>query len=231
MPIKLLDPDKTYTNADYAELKGLVIDAVKKLVAEAGLAPDEAEKQEKEQLGQVGKRMGTLLKPSNPKIEEFADARAMVVALLSSYAIGAQQQKVGDDLEALAASHIGGGVAKGDTIPAWAVAFVKNNGNNKDPDLFTNDQRTGESIKPDVWSDTQVGIVGGAAKAKDLGNFIERATRLSRVCGALRKTALVFAADNTPAQVTEAARGIVGADNVLVLQADKSWLSLSDLGS
>lgn len=212
MPITMLNTSTTYTNANVGDLIKLL---TPELVSRG------------RSLKELGRRLGQMVKPGSAAAS-FAGISDLADHLIKTYDSGVSRQARGDELENLAAQYIGGSMAKGDTIPDWAVPFVKNNGNDRDPDLYETAQKdTALTIKPDVWSDSVVGIVGGAAKDGNLGKFKGICGQLNDLCQIHGKTPMVFADGATPQRVIDAAKEAVGGANVLVLQADDSWLAQS----
>lgn len=213
MPIMLTDTGTTYTTQNAGVLAKLLVPVLK------GKGRD---------LKELGGRLGAMIKPTSP-LKEFGNLDELADYIISSYDAGKLKQAAGDDLENLAADYLGGSVAKGDTIPAWAVDVVKNNGNDADPDLYAGPGRTGATVKPDVWSDAAVGIVGGAAKADNLPKLNAICGQLALVCDAHNKTPLVFCTGDTPVEVLDTVAEHVGKENVLILQGDKSWKAFSEV--
>lgn len=206
MTITLQDTATTYTINNAGILAGLLAPVVQ------GKGSD---------LKELGRRLSTLLKDQNDHPYLNIDALADDLILVVGY--GKARQQKGKDLEESAAVVIGGIIARGNSIPGWAKPYVKDNGS-QDPDLYSTDLgNVSLTVKPDVWSDTAVGIVGGAAKDNNLGNFKGICRQLFDICATYNKQAVVFAHHTTPVEVTDAAAGIVGPANVLIYGANDQW--------
>jgi hypothetical protein len=177
------------------------------------------------ELSRLGRRLGRLAHDTAD--HPFDNVAALAAHLIATVGIGEERQQRGGDLEASAAAYIGGTVARGNDVPEWARPYVKVKGK-QDPDLYSTDlANTALTIKADVWSDGAVGIVGGAAKAKNEGKFKGICGQLRRICDDHGKQALVFAHHETPPNITRAAANAVGAGNVLIFGVDGQWTPLS----
>jgi len=212
MTITLLDKKTTYTIKNRAELIADLSPAV------LGRSSD---------LTILGKRLGTWLHDADD--HPFADVGALADGLIATVGFGQKRQEKGNALEDSAASFIGGGVARGGGgVPDWAVPHVTTKGS-QDPDLYertTPPKQNTNCVKADVWSDGQVGIVGGAAKAQNLGKFKGICGQLRTICASHGKESYVFAHHETPQEVIKAAIE-ANVSAVMVYGADDQWTKVN----
>ncbi|RPK67627.1 hypothetical protein EES43_02920 [Streptomyces sp. ADI96-02] len=171
------------------------------------------------QVGAYGRLLATRIKSDTPY--QYASYAELAQDLTERRDAGAQINAVGDGLEAKAAAAVGAQTGRGGgQLPAWAVPFAVMPAGHQDPNVYARNgagQRdvTSTPVKPDIWSDGLLGIVGGPAKDKNIQKFTTICHDLVRVCTSHQVRPVVFAAFGSQASVTEAV-GIVGAKNTYV---------------
>jgi hypothetical protein len=179
-------------------------------------------------LGKLGKRFGDWLRDAIDD-HPFDNVDALADALIATVGFGQQRQTQGDVREDSAAACISGTVSRGGgAVPDWAAAHVTMKGK-QDPDLYERTdppKQNTNCVKADVWSASAAGIVGGAAKAKNLGKFKGICGQLRTICASHGVQSYVFAHHETPREVIDAAIAS-NVDSVMVLGADDQWTKVN----
>ncbi|GAA2669471.1 MULTISPECIES: hypothetical protein [Actinosynnema] len=156
----------------------------------------------------------------------FADLAELAAAIGAAQEGGAAGRELGEAREVSAAKALDGGWVARDRVPEWAAPFTTTHKGGQDPELRMEPERGSLSIRVDVWSDTQVGVVGGADKDRSHGKFGSICATLRKLCERHGKTPVVFAAAGTGQAVITIAVAEVGAANVRVERADGVWTPL-----
>ena len=171
-------------------------------------------------IGPLGSLLFKWVSDAEPR--DFKTSKELYDALVKTSDVGRQIQDRGDLLEQEAARVIGGEVAEGGKFGG-------------DPELHSA-ARPHQHVKLDVLRRRDrtkgidpanlevVGIVGGGAKAKNLGKFKTICIELRAICDEFQLRPVVFASETTPQQVIDTALPIVGAGNVYVRMPPGQWV-------
>ncbi|MEU8934367.1 hypothetical protein AB0D30_31340 [Streptomyces sp. NPDC048409] len=171
------------------------------------------------QVGPFGRILAGWIKSGN---HVYLNYNELAADLSQQHAKGQQINDIGDMLEATAAQYLGAWTGRsGGGVPHWASGFVEFPPGGQDPNVYQRDAVTGgraavsTAVKPDIWSEDVLGIVGGPAKDRNLQKFETICHDLVRVSLSHGKRPVVFAALGAVETVTSA-RDIVGASNTYV---------------
>lgn|GEM_PF-4411424 len=151
---------------------------------------------------------GTLAKMIKNNAYAYADYRELFEALRAMNQGGAKSQEVGKERETRVAEQIGGQVADAGKYGQDEVVHYMQGG-----------KPTDRHVKLDVKSASVFGIVGGAAKARNLIKFRNICHDLKAIAEQNGKAPQVFCDRNTPYGVARAAADIVGEANVIDAQS------------
>lgn len=151
---------------------------------------------------------GTLAKMIKNNTYGYANYRELFDALKAMNEGGAKSQEVGKERETRVAEQIGGQVADAGKYGQDEVVHYMQGG-----------KPTHRHVKLDVKSGSVFGIVGGAAKAKNLVKFRSICHDLKAIAEQNGRKPQVFCDRNTPYEVARAAADIVGEANVIDAQS------------
>ncbi|MEW1614712.1 MULTISPECIES: hypothetical protein [unclassified Streptomyces] len=170
-------------------------------------------------VGSYGRILATWIKSADP--HTFTSYAELVQKLTQLRAVGAQINQTGDDLENSAAATVGAWPGRGaGQVPTWAADFARIPAGGQDPNVYAANGAgqialASAPVKPDIWSEHLLGIVGGRAKEVHLAKFTTICHDLVRVCASHGKRPVVFTAFGAT-DTTTTARAIVGAENTYV---------------